>query len=369
MKRSALNQTPADSSRGYSLVELMVAITIGFFLIAAVISTFIWSTRNYNQDDSTGRQQENARFALDAIAKDLRMAGFMFDVLDPNSVTNTVSGVADDCGPGYPDVSEYTGETYTGDGDWLFETKNLVESYVGDNVSGNYECITDVFSLQDNIDPEVLAIKRVRTPQETEVNGDIYLQATLDGQARLIALNYVSTPANASFTGATNWEYVTNIYYIKNVAASSPAGSIGSDTNPTLFRKTLRGTNFSTFMDDESDGIAEGIEHFHITWGIDREQVVGGTIPDGQPNYYVSTVSPGDEMSGAVTAQIHVLVRSPNYDIDYVDDKTYTLGDLTIPPSAFSGKDKHYRRKVFTTTVKIRNRIISNNALSLIKNF
>ena len=66
-----------------------------------------------------------------------------------------------------------------------------------------------------------------------------------------------------------------------------------------------------------------------------------------------------------MAAKIYVLVRSQNYDTKYVDDKQYTLGDLTLPTSGTFGDN--YHRKVFTTTVKLRNQVIRNIANSVVR--
>ncbi len=54
----------------------MVALVISLFLTAGVIQLFIGSKQTYRLHDALSRMQENGRFALQAMAKDIRMAGF-----------------------------------------------------------------------------------------------------------------------------------------------------------------------------------------------------------------------------------------------------------------------------------------------------
>ena len=62
---------------GFSLVELMVAITIGLVLTAGILTLF-QSTLQNNRDLATGKQLEGELHAtLDLIARDLRRAGAM----------------------------------------------------------------------------------------------------------------------------------------------------------------------------------------------------------------------------------------------------------------------------------------------------
>jgi type IV pilus assembly protein PilW len=62
--------------RGLTLIELMVAMLIGLFLTAGMIQLFIGTSRTYRFTEGLSRVQENGRFALDILARDLRMAGF-----------------------------------------------------------------------------------------------------------------------------------------------------------------------------------------------------------------------------------------------------------------------------------------------------
>lgn len=63
--------------RGISLVELMVAITLSLILGVALIQIFSSSRSAYRVQEATSRLQENGRYTLEAMAQDVRMAGYM----------------------------------------------------------------------------------------------------------------------------------------------------------------------------------------------------------------------------------------------------------------------------------------------------
>lgn len=68
--------------RGVSLVELMVAMVLGLVLMLGVIQIFSASQAASRLAEGASRVQENARFALDFLERDLRMAGHMGCVND-----------------------------------------------------------------------------------------------------------------------------------------------------------------------------------------------------------------------------------------------------------------------------------------------
>ena len=61
--------------QGLSLIELMIAITLSLVLTLGVIQIFSSSKQTNRVQTSLGGVQENARFALDILSYDLRMAG------------------------------------------------------------------------------------------------------------------------------------------------------------------------------------------------------------------------------------------------------------------------------------------------------
>lgn len=60
---------------GVSLIELMIALAIGSLLVLALVEVFAASRSAYMLSTGLARTQENGRFAIDILQRDLRMAG------------------------------------------------------------------------------------------------------------------------------------------------------------------------------------------------------------------------------------------------------------------------------------------------------
>lgn len=63
-------------SKGFTLIEIMIAMLIGVLLIAGVLQVFITSKQSYRMQEELSRLQEGGRFALDFLDRDIRMTGF-----------------------------------------------------------------------------------------------------------------------------------------------------------------------------------------------------------------------------------------------------------------------------------------------------
>jgi type IV pilus assembly protein PilW len=68
-------RTGRDKQTGFSLIELMIAITLSLVLTIGIIQIFSSSKQTSRVQDALARVQENARFALDILSHDIRMAG------------------------------------------------------------------------------------------------------------------------------------------------------------------------------------------------------------------------------------------------------------------------------------------------------
>ncbi len=60
---------------GLSLIELMIALTIGLIIMLGVVQVFAASRTAYQLSEGLARVQENSRFAMDSLQRELRMAG------------------------------------------------------------------------------------------------------------------------------------------------------------------------------------------------------------------------------------------------------------------------------------------------------
>ena len=75
MNQSRPRPPQAAASRGFSLVELMIAIVLGMLVVGSALAIFLSNRQTYAATESLGRTQENARLAFELMARDLREAG------------------------------------------------------------------------------------------------------------------------------------------------------------------------------------------------------------------------------------------------------------------------------------------------------
>ena len=64
------------SAAGFTLIEMMVAITLGMIVIAGATGTFTAQTRQNAAEEQISQMHQNVRGALDMIIRDLMQAGY-----------------------------------------------------------------------------------------------------------------------------------------------------------------------------------------------------------------------------------------------------------------------------------------------------
>ena len=63
------------SQTGVSIVELMVALTLGLVAVAGAVSIYLANRQSFSTVEGVARVEEGARFAVDLLARDIREAG------------------------------------------------------------------------------------------------------------------------------------------------------------------------------------------------------------------------------------------------------------------------------------------------------
>jgi prepilin-type N-terminal cleavage/methylation domain-containing protein len=72
MMRSGFNNT----DRGFTIVELLVAMLVGLVVLGAVISVFVSQNRTNAAQQEVAYAQQNVRAAMDLMAREIRNAGY-----------------------------------------------------------------------------------------------------------------------------------------------------------------------------------------------------------------------------------------------------------------------------------------------------
>lgn len=72
-----------NNFRGFTLVEMVLALAISTIVLAAIYSVFIIANKNFTTQNAAANVQQNLRSAIGLMARDIRLAG-----LDPSGSDN-----------------------------------------------------------------------------------------------------------------------------------------------------------------------------------------------------------------------------------------------------------------------------------------
>ncbi|MGG7055973.1 PilW family protein [Nitrosomonas sp. ANs5] len=95
MSRCAGIRTFIRKERGLTLVEMMVALTIGLVLLEGLSVMLFSSQRTYRVNEALARIQENARYAFQILSRDIRMAGYQGCGGSDAGLNNTLDNATD----------------------------------------------------------------------------------------------------------------------------------------------------------------------------------------------------------------------------------------------------------------------------------
>ncbi len=329
---------------GLTLPELMVAILLGTLVTSAVLAMYLSTSRNFRQDERYALMQENGRYALKALAEDLTMTDFWGKMTATDAITTTLAPTGN-CGAGTPAAGTGIG-LFDGETALLYNNK-----HVGGTAQfpATWPC-TEITAVQRPNTP-ILAVKRVQGVEETGGVVDQMVRLRTNGSDGSF-VNDTSAPAGTY----SDWRYMPRIYFIRSFFQT------GGDAIPSLCRMDMFRLSMGTLTtlglpsgpplgsQDTVTCLAEGIEDFHVQFGID-------TDADGVANQYVSSPTLA-QIEGVVSARIYVLARASDPDPSHTDSKTFALGDVNLTQADLTGTN--FYRRVFSTTVMLRNPVNLN---------
>lgn len=335
--------------RGLGLIEILVALAIGAVLLTGLVQVFLGSKLSYRVAEANARVQEGGRFATQFLATDLRMAGYMgcyrgtnpienilkpayasafsFDIATPlQGFEATGAGWSPALDPAIaaevlPGTDVVVTRGMSSDGIYLVppfsDSAQMFVSPAGNNIE-----IGDVVMVTDCVNASI---------------GEITNVQVVGGGARVNLVHSASTmnssPPQFSYTYGADAEVarlVTHAYYI----STQQLTGTGDRTEPALFRRTVLGSGMAP------QELVEGAEDLQVLYGED-------TDGDGIANRYVAANDVGD-MGNVVSVRASLLMRT--------EDGIASAPQTYVYNGASHTADDRRVRRVFTTTVKLRNR-------------
>jgi Tfp pilus assembly protein PilW len=299
---------------GFSLLELMISLFIGLFIIGAIFTFFVSAKVANRITDRVANLQETGRYAIDIIGRDISRAGYYVGNanLDDISGTTGITAVVNTCSA--------AGNSWG----------TMLEQHIYgiDDAKTGYACITNAEYLRGDVLTLRFASPWTVVPAS---NSELYLRSSLfEGRV------FLGTAANnAANTNITSANQTTHFLMARSYFVGTSNETCQSKEIPALFWKSLESGV------PKSEQLLVGVEHLQFEYGVDN-------TGDGSTNQYLSAnnVLDWDDVS---SMRVSVLVRDDCPDASYTDTNTYTMGDVVYKPS------DNYHRLLLQTTISLRN--------------
>ncbi len=362
---------------GLSLVELMVSMLIALVVLAGVMQSFVASKKSFLQESEVAYIQENARFAVDLITRDIRQAG-NWGCSGSGDIANALSGnlnslvkssAVEGFEGGVSTLPSYLINADTNTDALIVRygnTNNAQTVLLHNNVASPPSIIT--VNPHTYTAGEIMILSDASCDQAGifSANGiganTVSHNADANNCARLLSGTFecgnctstssctsgsvgdaIATGNAAQYSaGSTLLPFVANAYFIDESSFDSNL--------PALHRVFINGTAGGV-VQTSTEELVSGVEDMQISYGVDND-----IVADGQANRYFSAdqISPNDIATAAsgnigwdrvVSIRIQLVMRSRNI----VLPKNNITAYLANTPS-----DK-YLRQIVSTTVQLRN--------------
>ena len=330
---------------------------IGLTLLGGTASMFVSNKRIYKEQDEMGRLQENARFAMQILTEDIRVAGYSGCSDNIEEIENHVNGMTDD-----DELLSFANaiegiESADGLAEASTSTPWLPSGSTGQSPS--IKAGTDAIAVRfldpagisiSSPMPNVSAELKVTTVGDLEI-GDVIALTDCDS-ADIMQMTQVQdasnhlqhntggalTPGNATKnllkkydTDAEVMRFVSRRYFI----------GTGAYGGPSLFRIENQ--------DATPIELIEGVEEMEILYGED-------SVGNDQIADVYRTASNVAGWENVVSVKIALLFRTVLVNQNNpINSSSYTLLAGT-DQKVFSSFTDRFRRRMVTTTIQIRNR-------------
>ena len=317
------------NQRGVGLVELMISMAIGIFIIGGVFAVYLSSKDSFRTGETINRLQEDARFGIHVLSEAIALAGF----LGRNSLPYSIEGRGGIAGASPGPLSNHGGREPCA-ADWHIlvdvpvdgaNNTNPFDTTCLDNPA-EYAAGTDVLVLKfadAALDFGGSANPMTPAPADNRVAGTLYVRSNLM-RGELYRFGTDPDPALSSPFDDREWH--ASVYYLRPYQGLD-ANNIPDDV-PTLRRLQLQQSGGGPALIDEE--VLANVEDFQVHLGQDDNG-------DGSVDRWINPV------------RFWLLIRAENVDHSLQQNITYTYADVS---RTFTDG---YRRTLVERTVELRN--------------
>lgn len=317
------------ASRGFSLIELMIAMVLGLLVVAGLINLFIANRKAYQVQAGNNFLQENLRIASDRIGWSLRMADFWGGNSTASVVVNasataviTASGGCTATWATAVDPGATGGGAVHGyDGAATFP---LDVGCIGN--AANYVPGSDVLVVR-YADPQMLAPGPAEAgfapAESTTISGNpkqVFLLSVPDAAAQLFA----GTPPTVTVIKAHTYvhPYGLDVYYLRPCSVLPTGGKCtaaadGGSPIPTLMRMHL--TSDGTMV---SEAVVEGVEQLKFEYGV-APDLTDNIVPTYAKAAGVT------QWGNVVSVRVGIVAVNPVREMTVPHTATFNLGTVT----------------------------------------
>lgn len=317
---------------GLSIVELMIAMLIGVFLLVGMIEMVDYSKQSFTSAVNLSRQQETGRMATHLIASDLKRAGY----LGGNTDNSNIGGSSP---PTPPDLKCQKSNTTWG--------RMITLPIVGlNNTSAGYNCIeTNPATVGSYLQGDVLTLRYAETatvspadikPQQLYLRNDLLKGALFVGQEVADPLNNITDPLSSVR------RMVALNYFVGNSGRTC-----NDDPVPSLFRTRLDVSGQPTAAEE----VLPGVEHFQVQYQVQNRDLMTNTVIDTR--YRNADELTLDEWKNVVAAKIWLLVRTECSENQLTDNPAFTMGDVVGYQPTPPHPNRNFRRQLYSRVVKL----------------
>jgi len=333
-----------NTQKGMTLVELMVALAIGSFLVIGAVQIYNQSRQAFVINESIARVQETAQFTLDTLEADLRMVSNWGRNSRPQMIEGrSISSKGSETGTAVPNPIGLPAPPDCG-ADWSL---NLSATLDGENNGYSLLCPAEGGAgAQPNSD--VITVRRASVLPVAPLDGQLQIQTTrvqgrlmTDGDPETYGFDTSINPDTGEPFSTTH-NLIINTYYVAADSDLIPG-------TPALRRKSLGvGLAGPIIIDEE---VAPGVENIQIQLGVDvdEDNTVDRYVNPGNGIY-----DPDDAayIDGArvIAARLWVVVRGVTPEVGIQDNRDYQPAD-----AALGVPNDNFRRMQISKTILLRN--------------